>query len=245
MRPAGAFVASVVEATCAAAKVGLNILELDRLAGDMIRKAGAVSSYVDYHPSFGGSKFGKYICISVNDAALHGLPFSYVLRDGDVVSLDFAASLNGWVADSARTVIVGTARPEDAGLVDVTRRALEAGIAKAIPGNRMGDVSAAIGAVAHAAGLSVNLEFGGHGVGREMHGDPHVPNDGRAGRGLPLRAGLVFAIEPWFMLGTDRIYTDKDGWTLRSRDGSRAAHFEHTVAITDGAPLVLTRPQTP
>jgi methionyl aminopeptidase len=242
MRPAGAFVASVVEATCNAAKVGLNILELDRLAGDMIRKAGAISSYVDYHPSFGGSKFGKYICISVNDAALHGLPFSYKLQDGDVVSLDFAASLNGWVADSARTVIVGTPRPEDAGLVDVTRRALEAGIAKAIPGNRMGDISAAIGAVAHAAGLSVNLEFGGHGVGREMHGDPHVPNDGRPKRGIPLRAGLVFAIEPWFMLGTDRIYTDKDGWTLRSRDGSRAAHFEHTIAITDGAPLVLTRP---
>ena len=243
MRPAGAFVASVVDATSAAAKVGLNILELDRLAGDMIRKAGAVSSYVDYHPSFGGSKFGKYICISVNDAALHGLPFSYKLQDGDVVSLDFAASLNGWVADSARTVIVGTPRAEDVRLVDVTRRALEAGIAQARPGNRMGDVSAAIGAVAHAAGLSVNLEFGGHGVGREMHGDPHVPNDGRPKRGIPLRAGLVFAIEPWFMLGTDRIYTDKDGWTLRSRDGSRAAHFEHTVAITDGAPLVLTRRQ--
>ena len=241
MRPAGAFVASVVEATCAAAKVGMNILDLDRLAGDMIRRAGAISSYVDYHPSFGGSKFGKYICISVNDAALHGLPFSYKLQDGDVVSLDFAASLNGWVADSARTVIVGTPRPEDVALVDVTRRALEAGIAQAVPGNKMGDISAAIGAVAHAAGLKVNLEFGGHGVGREMHGDPHVPNDGRAKRGIPLRAGLVFAIEPWFMLGTDRIYTDKDGWTLRSVDGSRAAHFEHTVAITDGAPLVLTK----
>ncbi|HEX4443240.1 MAG TPA: type I methionyl aminopeptidase [Galbitalea sp.] len=241
MRPAGVFVASVVEATCAAAKVGMNILDLDRLAGDMIKRAGAISSYVDYHPSFGGSKFGKYICISVNDAALHGLPFSYRLQDGDVVSLDFAASLDGWVADSARTVIVGTPRPEDVTLVDVTRRALEAGIAQAVPGNKMGDISAAIGAVAHAAGLKVNLEFGGHGVGREMHGDPHVPNDGRAKRGIPLRAGLVFAIEPWFMLGTDRIYTDRDGWTLRSVDGSRAAHFEHTIAITDGAPLVLTK----
>jgi methionyl aminopeptidase len=241
MRAAGAFVASVVEATAAASAVGVNLLDIDRLAGDMIRKAGAISSYVDYHPSFGGSKFGKFICISVNDAALHGLPFSYLLQDGDVVSVDFAASLNGWVADSARTVIVGTPRDEDVRLVDVTRRALEAGIAQARPGNRMGDVSAAIGAVAHAAGLNVNLDFGGHGVGREMHGDPHVPNDGRAKRGLPLRAGLVFAIEPWFMLGTDRIYTDPDGWTLRSVDGSRAAHFEHTVAITDGDPLVLTK----
>ena len=240
MRAAGEFVASVVSATAAAARVGVNLLTLDRLAGEMIRKAGATSCYVDYHPSFGASPFGKYICLSVNDAALHGLPHDYVLRDGDVVSLDFAASVNGWVADSAVTVIVGTPRPEDVSLVDVTSRALDAGIAAARPGNRMGDVSAAIGAVAHAAGLSVNLEFGGHGVGRVMHGDPHVPNDGRAHRGLPLRPGLIFAIEPWFMLGTDRIYTDRDGWTLRSADGSRAAHFEHTIAITDGAPLVLT-----
>jgi methionyl aminopeptidase len=240
MRAAGAFVASVVSVTAAASKVGVNLLTLDKLAGDMIRKAGATSCYVDYHPSFGASPFGRYICLSVNDAALHGLPHDYVLRDGDVVSLDFAASVNGWVADSAVTVIVGTPRPEDVALVDVTSRALDAGIAAARPGNRMGDVSAAIGAVAHAAGLSVNLDFGGHGVGRVMHGDPHVPNDGRAHRGLPLRPGLIFAIEPWFMLGTDKIYTDRDGWTLRSADGSRAAHFEHTIAITDGAPLVLT-----
>jgi methionyl aminopeptidase len=241
MRAAGAFVASVVSATSAASAVGVNLLTLDKLAGDMVRKAGATSSYVDYHPSFGASKFGKFICLSVNDAALHGLPHDYALRDGDVVSLDFAASLNGWVADSAVTVIVGTARPEDTALVEVTSRALDAGIAAARTGNKMGDISAAIGDVARSAGLRVNLEFGGHGVGRTMHGDPHVPNDGRAHRGLPLRPGLVFAIEPWFMLGTDRIYTDRDGWTLRSADGSRAAHFEHTIAITDGDPIVLTR----
>jgi methionyl aminopeptidase len=241
MRAAGTFVASVVEATAKACAVGVNILAIDKLAGDMIRKAGAESCYVDYHPSFGAMPFGKYLCISVNDAALHGLPHDYRLQDGDVVSVDFAASVNGWVADSARTVIIGNARPEDVRLVEVTARALEAGIAQARPGNRMGDVSAAIGRVAHEAGLKVNLEFGGHGVGREMHGDPHVPNDGRAKRGIPLRPGLVFAIEPWFMLGTDRIYTDPDGWTLRSVDGSRAAHFEHTVAITEGDPVVLTR----
>lgn len=240
MRAAGEFVASVVSATAAASAVGVNLLALDRLAGDMVRKRGAISSYLDYHPSFGASPFGKYICLSVNDAALHGLPFDYVLRDGDVLSLDFACSVNGWVADSAVTVIVGTPREEDSRLVEVTSRALDAAIAAARPGHRMGDISAAIGAVAHAAGLSVNLDFGGHGVGRTMHGDPHVPNDGRAKRGLPLRPGLVFAIEPWFMLGTDRIYTDKDGWTLRSIDGSRAAHFEHTIAITEGDALVLT-----
>ncbi|MCW2601808.1 MAG: map, partial [Frankiales bacterium] len=185
MRAAGAFVASVLEATAAASAVGVNLLALDKIAGDMIRRAGAESCYVDYHPSFGAMPFGKYICTSVNDAALHGLPHDYRLRDGDVLSLDFAASVNGWVADSALTLIVGTPRDEDLALIDVTERALAAGIAEARPGNRIGDISAAIGEVAHAAGFSVNLEFGGHGVGRTMHGDPHVPNDGRRGRGLP------------------------------------------------------------
>ena len=240
MRPAGEFVASVLKATAAASTVGTNLLAIDKLAHDMIRKAGAESCYIDYHPSFGASPFGRVICTSVNDAALHGLPFDYRLTDGDVLSLDFAASVDGWVADSAITIIVGTARAEDAALIEVTSKALDAGIAAAVVGNRIGDISAAIGEVAHAAGLTVNTDFGGHGVGRTMHGDPHIANDGRAGRGLPLRAGLVFAIEPWFMLGTDRIFTDPDGWTLRSADGSRAAHFEHTVAVTDDGPLVLS-----
>jgi methionyl aminopeptidase len=242
MRDAGRFVASVLKATAAASAVGVNLLTLDKLAHDMIRTVGAESCYIDYHPSFGGSPFGKVICTSVNDAALHGLPHDYTLRDGDVLSLDFAASIAGWVADSAVTIVVGTPRPEDRTLIEVTSRALDAGIAAATVGNKIGDISAAIGDVAHAAGLTVNTDFGGHGVGRTMHGDPHIPNDGRAGRGLKLRPGLVFAIEPWFMLGTDEIYTDADGWTLRSADGSRAAHFEHTVAITDDGPLVLTAP---
>ena len=240
MRAAGEFVASVLEATKSASAVGVNLLELDALAHDMIRARGAESCYIDYHPSFGGSPFGKVICTSVNDAALHGLPHDYALKDGDVLSLDFAASVDGWVSDSAITIIVGTPRDEDARLIEVTKRALDAGIAAAVVGNRMGDVSAAIGEVAHAARLKVNLDFGGHSVGREMHGDLHVPNDGRPKRGFPLQPGLVFAIEPWFMLGTKRIYTDDDGWTLRSDDGSRAAHFEHTVAVTEDGPLVLS-----
>ncbi|HOW01595.1 MAG TPA: type I methionyl aminopeptidase [Rhodoglobus sp.] len=240
LRIAGEFVGSVLTATAAASAVGVNLLELDALAHDMIRARGAESCYIDYHPSFGGSPFGKVICTSVNDAALHGLPHDYRLRDGDVLSLDFAASVDGWVSDSAVTIIVGTPRPEDQRLIEVTSRALDAGIAAATVGNRIGDISAAIGDVAHAAGLKVNLDFGGHGVGTIMHGDPHIANDGRAGRGLPLRAGLVFAIEPWFMLGTKKLYTDEDGWTLRSADGSRAAHFEHTVAVTDDGPVVLS-----
>ena len=240
LRIAGEFVGSVLTATAAASAVGVNLLELDALAHDMIRARGAESCYIDYHPSFGGSPFGKVICTSVNDAALHGLPHDYRLRYGDVLSLDFAASVDGWVSDSAVTIIVGTPRPEDQRLIEVTSRALDAGIAAATVGNRIGDISAAIGDVAHAAGLKVNLDFGGHGVGTIMHGDPHIANDGRAGRGLPLRAGLVFAIEPWFMLGTKKLYTDEDGWTLRSADGSRAAHFEHTVAVTDDGPVVLS-----
>jgi methionyl aminopeptidase len=240
MKAAGSFVASVLEATRDAADVGVNLLELDALAHDMIRARGAESCYIDYHPSFGGSPFGKVICTSVNDGVLHGLPHNYVLRDGDLLSLDFAANVEGWVADSALSIVVGTPRDADLALITTTERALAAGIAAAVVGNKIGDISSAIGDVAHAARLKVNLDFGGHGVGRIMHGDPHIPNDGRAGRGLPLRPGLVFAIEPWFMHGTDKIYTDADGWTLRSKDGSRGAHAEHTVAVTESGPLVLT-----
>jgi methionyl aminopeptidase len=240
MRAAGSFVARVLEATRDAATVGVNLLDIDALAHDMIKAEGAESCYIDYHPSFGASPFGKVICTSVNDAVLHGLPHDYALQDGDLLSLDFAASVDGWVADSALTVAVGTARPEDVRLMKVTAEALEAGIREAVVGNKIGDISAAIGELAHAAGYSVNTDFGGHGVGRVMHGDPHIPNDGRRKRGLPLKAGLVFAIEPWFLQTTDKIYTDDDGWTLRSRDGSRGAHFEHTIAVTDDGPIVLS-----
>jgi len=240
MRPAGEFVASVLVALTAAAGVGVNLLELDQLADGMIRRAGAVSSYVDYHPSFGAMPFGKVLCTSVNDAALHGLPFDYWLKDGDLLSVDFAASINGWVADSAVSVIVGRPDDSDQHLIDTTERALARAIEVAQPGGRMGDVSAAIGEVCLAAGYSVNTDFGGHGVGRTMHGEPHVPNNGRPGRGFPLRAGLVFAIEPWLMRTTDKIVTDPDGWTLRSLDGSRAAHSEHTIAITEDGPVILT-----
>lgn len=240
MRPAGKFVASVLKELVAASVVGVDLLKLDAIAHELITRRGAESCYIDYHPSFGASAFGKVLCTSVNDAALHGLPHDYRLKDGDLLSLDFAASVDGWVADSAVSVIVGTAREEDLRLIDTVERALAAGIAAAQPGGRMGDISAAIGAVGRAAGYGINTDFGGHGVGHTMHGDPHVPNDGRPGRGFPLRPGLVFAIEPWLMQTTDRIFTDPDGWTLRSIDGSRAAHVEHTIAITEDGPLILT-----
>lgn len=240
LRAAGRFVADVLDELLATVDVGVDLLDLDQLAARMIADRGAVSCYVEYHPSFGRSPFGRNLCTSVNDAALHGLPHAYRLRDGDVVSLDFAASVDGWVADSAVTVQVGTPDAEDQRLIDTVERALVAGIAEARPGNRLGDVSHAIGAVAHQGGYDVNLQFGGHGVGRTMHGEPHVPNDGRPGRGLKLRPGLVVAIEPWLMRGTDELYQDDDGWTLKSVDGSRAAHVEHTVAVTERGPEILT-----
>ena len=240
MRPAGLFVADVLRRLEQAADVGVNLLELDALAHDLIREAGATSCYIDYHPSFGAMPFGKVLCTSVNDAVLHGLPHDYTLRDGDLLSLDFAASLDGWVSDSALSLVVGTPDQRDLDLIEATRQALDAGIGAARSGNRLGDISAAIGDVARAAGLGVNLQFGGHGVGRTMHGEPHVPNDGRPGRGLKLRPGLVIAIEPWFLHSTDEIYTDRDGWTIRSADGSRGAHSEHTIAVTEDVPIVLT-----
>ncbi|GAA1910238.1 type I methionyl aminopeptidase [Nocardioides lentus] len=240
MKPAGRFVAEVLEALAQAADVGVNLLELDALAHEMITKRGAESCYIDYHPSFGASPFGKVLCTSVNDAVLHGLPHDYRLKDGDLLSVDFAVAVDGWVSDSARSVVVGTPRDEDLRLIDTTERALVAGIDAARAGNRIGDISHAIAEVARADGYLINTQFGGHGVGRTMHGDPHVPNDGRPGRGFPLKPGLVIAIEPWFLHTTDEIYTDADGWTLRSADGSRGAHSEHTIAVTEDGPLILT-----
>lgn len=240
MRAAGRFVAETLATLRDETKVGTNLLSIDRRAHDMIRKAGAESCYIDYHPSFGASPFGKVICTSVNDAVLHGLPHDYTLRDGDLVSLDFAVSVDGWVADSAVSFVVGAAREEDLRLIDTSERALDAAIAATAVGNRIGDISAAIAAVAHGEGYSINTDFGGHGVGRTMHGDPHVANDGRAARGFPLRSGLVLALEPWFLATTDELVTDPDGWTLRSVDGSRGSHSEHTVAITEDGPIILT-----
>jgi methionyl aminopeptidase len=241
MRPVGAFVGSVLSALQSAAKPGVSLLELDALAHDMIRQVGATSCYIDYHPSFGGSPFGKVLCTSVNDAALHGLPYDYSLQAGDLLSLDFAVNLGGWVADSALSLVVGSpSNPEDQRLIEVCEAALKAGINAAVAGNRLGDISHAIGTVAKAHGFAVNTDFGGHGVGRTMHEDPSIPNDGTPGQGPKLKPGMVFAIEPWLMHTTSEIYTDADGWTLRSADGSRAAHVEHTVVVTKNGPLVLT-----
>ncbi|WP_280415670.1 type I methionyl aminopeptidase [Nocardia carnea] len=240
MRVTGEFVGQTLAELRAKAAIGVNLLELERIVRDRIRERGAQSCYWDYSPSFGRGPFRNTVCLSVNDAVLHGLPFDYALRDGDVLTMDLAVSIDGWVADAATTVIVGTPDPEDQRLVQATEEALAAAIEAAQPGKRIGDISAAISAVARSHGYPVNTEFGGHGLGRTMHEDPHVANHGRAGRGFPLKPGLTIAIEPWFAKTTDRIVTDPDGWTIRSADGSRTAHSEHTIAITPDGPQVLT-----
>ena len=241
MAVTGEFVARTLATLSTEARPGVNVMQLEHHARELIHERGATSCYWDYAPSFGRGPFRNVICLSVNDAVLHGMPHHHVLRDGDVLSLDFAVSIDGWVADSAVTVIVGDcADPADTALVDSTRRALDAGIAAAAPGSRLGDVSAAIGAVATEAGYRVNTEFGGHGLGRTMHEDPHIPNRGRPGRGLLLRPGMTFALEPWWGRGSDRLTVDADGWTLRSADGTNTAHSEHTIAITAHGPRILT-----
>jgi methionyl aminopeptidase len=241
MRAAGRVVAIALQQMRDQAAVGVSLLELDQVARGVLAAHGASSPFLHYQPSFAHTPFPAVICSSVNNAALHGIPGPYRLADGDLVSLDFGATLNGWTGDSAISFTVGAPRAEDLRLIEAAERALAAGIAAARPGGRLGDISAAIGAIARKAGYGLHTDFGGHGVGRTMHESPSVPNDGRAGRGMRLEPGLVIAIEPWFMAGGEDSYrVGEDGWTLFSGDGSRAAHVEHTIAITKSGPLILT-----
>ncbi|MCX4768725.1 type I methionyl aminopeptidase [Streptomyces sp. NBC_01260] len=241
MREAGRVVAQVLAATRDAAAVGVTLRELDEVARGVLREAGAGSPFLNYRPDFAPVPFPGVICTSVNDAVVHGIPTDLRLRDGDLVSIDAGATLDGWVGDSAISFTVGRARPADTRLIETAFAALEAGIAAAVVGNRIGDIAHAIGRICRTAGYGILEGFGGHGVGRSMHEDPGVPNEGRPGRGMPLRHGMVLAIEPMLLGGgLDAFHTDPDGWTLRTSDGSRAAHAEHTVAITDDGPRILT-----
>ncbi|GAB3475056.1 type I methionyl aminopeptidase [Nocardiopsis coralliicola] len=242
-RVSGSLVADILHSVRDRAGVGTNLLEIDRWVAEMITEAGAESCYVDYAPSFGSGPFGHYICTAVNDAVLHAKPRDYALADGDLLTLDLAVAKDGIAADSAISFLVGEQRPaESTAMIETTERALAAGIEAARPGARIGDLSAAIGAVLSGAGYQVNTEFGGHGIGSTMHQDPHVPNTGRPGRGYTLRPGLLLALEPWVMADTADLVTDEDGWTLRSATGARTAHSEHTIAITSDGAEILTLP---
>ncbi|MFD0269415.1 type I methionyl aminopeptidase [Streptomyces sp. NPDC127106] len=241
MRAAGRVVAHALAAVRDAARVGVSLLELDRVARGVLAGAGATSPFLGYRPHFAPVPFPGVICASVNDAIVHGVPDGRRLRDGDLVSIDCGARLGGWVGDAAVSFTVGRPRPADLRLIETAEAALAAGIAAAVPGNRIGDIAHAVGTVCRAAGYGIPEDFGGHGIGRSMHEDPSVPNEGRPGRGMELRPGMVLAIEPMVTAGGgDEYRCDGDGWTLRTVDGSRAAHAEHTVAITADGPRILT-----
>lgn len=241
MREAGRVVARALAASREAAAVGVTLKDLDEAAHAAIRDAGASSPFLNYHPSFAPTPFPAVICASVNDTIVHGIPDGHRLRDGDLVSIDCGAELDGWTGDAAISFIVGTPRPADLLLIETAEKALAAGIAAAVTGARIGDISNAVGSIGRSAHYGIPSGFGGHGIGRHMHEDPHVPNEGRPGRGLRLKHGLALAIEPMFMAGgRDAFNVAEDGWALRTADGSRAAHVEHTVAITDAGPRILT-----
>ena len=236
MRHAGAILAEILDVLHAELRPGVSTGDLDAIAERMIRDAGAVPSFKGYHGTYPGS-----ICASINDEVVHGIPSPRRrIADGDVVSLDIGCIWEGWHADCARTWAVGPVPAEVQTLIDATRRGMEAGIAAALPGNRLGDVGAAIEAVAHQHGYGVVRPFVGHGIGTQMHEEPQVPNYGRAGTGMRIEAGMCFAIEPMFTLGGDDVAVLDDGWTVVTRDGSLSAHFENTIAVTDAGPDVLT-----
>ncbi|MBM9618329.1 type I methionyl aminopeptidase [Streptomyces zhihengii] len=241
MREAGRVVAQALAAARETAAVGVSLRDLDAAAREVLDKAGAGSPFLGYHPDWAPVPFPAVVCASVNDEIVHGIPGDRRLRDGDVVSVDCGALLDGWAGDAAVTFTVGRARPADTRLIRTAEEALAAGIGAAVVGNRIGDIAHAVGSVCRAAGYGIPDGFGGHGIGRQMHEDPGVPNEGRPGRGMRLRHGMVLAIEPMVIAGGgDDFHTARDGWTLRTNDGSRAAHAEHTVAVTADGPRILT-----
>jgi len=241
MRAAGKVVADALAAVRDHAAVTVSLGELDRVAREVLAEAGASSPFLGYKPAFVTLPFPAVICTSVNDVALHGVPGPYRLADGDLVSIDCGATLDGWTGDAAISFTVGQPRVADVRLIETAEIALQAGISAAVVGAKLGDISAAIGSVGRVAGYGINTDYGGHGIGRTMHEAPSVPNEGQRGRGMRLKAGLTIAIEPWFLGGGhDGYRIDPDGWTLRSTDASRAAHVEHSIAVTPDGPVVLT-----
>lgn len=240
MRTAGQIVAAALAAVREQATVGSTLRQLDDIASDVITTSGAEALFLDYHPTWAPYPFPGVICASVNDAVVHAPPTGQRLGDGDLVSIDCGARVDGWCGDAAISFVVGEPDADDLVLVDATERALAAGIAAAHPGNTLGDVSAAIGAVGRSSGYGMLANHGGHGIGRTMHQEPFVPNEGVPGEGMVLEPGLVLALEPMLIRGSDDYRHDPDGWTVRTSDGGRAAHAEHTVAVTADGPRILT-----
>ena len=238
MRRAGQIVAEVLHRLQQEAKAGVTTLELDRIAEEMTRKRGAVPAFKGYR--VGNRVFPASLCVSINEEIVHGIPSSRVLKDGDIVGLDFGVVVDGYYGDAAVTVPIGAVSQQAQHLMEATRESLWQGIRTIRVGNRLGDLSHAIQRYAEDAGLSVVREFVGHGIGRRLHEEPQVPNFGEPGRGRMLREGMVLAIEPMLNLGEPGVLLKEDGWTAVTRDGSLSAHFEHSVAVTADGPVVLT-----
>jgi methionyl aminopeptidase len=234
IRRSGKITAAVLTELMTVVRAGMTTAELDEIAERGIRERGGVPTFLGYR-GFKGS-----ICASVNDEVVHGIPGSRKLRDGDLLSIDIGTTLDGFVSDSAVTVPIGNVSSEARRLLDVTQESLMAGIAAMQTGNRVGDIGAAVSAVAERNGYGVVRELVGHGVGREMHEEPQVPNFGKPGTGPELRRGLVIAVEPMITQGDYAVEILKDGWTVVTTDGKLAAHFEHTIAVTDEGPRILT-----
>lgn len=234
MREAGRITAATLRRVGEAVRPGVTTGELDELAETFIRGEGAVPAFKGYH-GFPGT-----LCTSVDGEVVHGIPGARRLLEGQILSVDCGAIVEGYYGDSAMTFPVGAVAADARRLMDVTRDSLHAGIAKCIPGMRLHDISAAVQSVAEAAGFAVVREYVGHGIGRSMHEDPQVPNYGRAGTGPTLKAGMVFAIEPMINAGGAAVRSLDDGWTVVTEDGGLSAHFEHTVAVTDDGPMILT-----
>lgn len=235
MREAGRVSAKVLREVGRMVKPGITTLELDEFAEALIRLEGGIPAFKGY----GG--FPGSICASINEQIVHGIPSSkVVLKEGDIISIDTGAIVDGWVGDNAWTYAVGAISPEKKRLLEVTEKCMWAGIEAARPGNRLGDIGHAVQSIAEAAGYGVVREYVGHGIGRDMHEDPNVPNYGMRHTGLRLETGMVLAIEPMINVGTHKTRTMSDGWLVCTRDGKPSAHFEKTVAITDDGPVVLT-----
>ncbi len=241
MRAAGALVAEILEVLTRAVRPGVTTAELDALAARELKRRGATSNFKGYH---GGLYFPGTICASVNEEVVHGIPGPRVLKEGDIISIDFGAVYNGWNGDSATTVPVGKISSEAERLLRVTREALQQGIAQARPGNRVQDIGRAVQRYVEGAGFSVVRQYVGHGIGREMHEEPQVPNYvDEHQRNPQLLPGMVIAIEPMVNAGRAATRVLADKWTVVTADGSLSAHFEHTVAITEGEPDILTLPR--
>jgi methionyl aminopeptidase len=238
MRAAGRIVAEVLALVESELKPGVTTGELDRMAERHIRDAGATPSFKGYGDK--RNPFPASLCISIDDEVVHGIPGSRAIRDGQIVSVDAGAIVDGWHGDGARTFVVGEPPEEVAKLVETTRLAMMAGIGAAVPGARIGDISAAIEDVARPGGYGIVRQFVGHGIGTEMHQDPQVPNYRTGPRGIELVPGICLAIEPMLTLGSHEVAIKPDGWTVVTRDGSLAAHFEHTIAVTEHGPQILT-----